>query len=105
MMNVVLQCCLLLIAIGHLTWFCFLLGMKGDLILQFEPQPPPAPSDRSQDNELDISLEQESACDTQQESACDTQQESACDTQQESGQMMAEEVPSESESRAFKLYI
>ncbi|KFV86068.1 Centrosomal protein KIAA1731, partial [Struthio camelus australis] len=26
--------------------------MKGDLILQFEPQPLPAPSDRAQDNEL-----------------------------------------------------
>ncbi|NXN94286.1 CE295 protein, partial [Rhinopomastus cyanomelas] len=26
--------------------------MKGDLVLQFEPQPLPAPSDRSQDNEL-----------------------------------------------------
>ncbi|XP_071659492.1 centrosomal protein of 295 kDa isoform X2 [Patagioenas fasciata] len=64
--------------------------MKGDLILQFEPQPLPAPSDRSQDNELDISLEQESACDTQQESACDTQQESR--------QVMEEEVPSESEN-------
>ncbi|XP_021147187.2 centrosomal protein of 295 kDa isoform X3 [Columba livia] len=64
--------------------------MKGDLILQFEPQPLPAPSDRSQDNELDISLEQESAC--------DTQQESACDTQQESGQMMEEEVPNEPEN-------
>ncbi|KAM6341968.1 centrosomal protein of 295 kDa isoform 1-T1 [Podargus strigoides] len=58
--------------------------MKGDLILQFEPQPLPAPSDRSQDNDLDISLEQESACDTQPESACDTQPESACDTQPES---------------------
>ncbi|KAK2512928.1 Cep295 [Columba guinea] len=65
-------------------------GMKGDLILQFEPQPLTAPSDRSQDNELDISLEQESAC--------DTQQEPACDTQQESGQMMEEEVPNESEN-------
>ncbi|XP_076184419.1 centrosomal protein of 295 kDa [Aptenodytes patagonicus] len=55
--------------------------MKGDLILQFEPQPLPAPSDRSQDNDLDISLEQEFAC----------------DTQQESGQMI-EEVHSESEN-------
>ncbi|XP_065494304.1 centrosomal protein of 295 kDa isoform X2 [Caloenas nicobarica] len=64
--------------------------MKGDLILQFEPQPLPAPSDRSQDNELDISLEQESAC--------DTPQEPASDTQQESGQMMEEEVPNESEN-------
>ncbi|XP_005149851.2 centrosomal protein of 295 kDa isoform X2 [Melopsittacus undulatus] len=49
--------------------------MKEDLILQFEPQPLPAPSDRSQDNDLDISLEHESACDTQPESACDTQPE------------------------------
>uniref|UniRef100_A0A8B9ITD0 ALMS motif domain-containing protein n=1 Tax=Amazona collaria TaxID=241587 RepID=A0A8B9ITD0_9PSIT len=57
--------------------------MKGDLILQFEPQPLPAPSDRSQDNDLDISLEQESACDTQPESVCDTQPE--------------EKVPSKSE--------
>ncbi|KAM6212009.1 centrosomal protein of 295 kDa isoform 1-T3 [Sarcoramphus papa] len=64
--------------------------MKGDLILQFEPQPLPAPSDRSQDNDLDISLEQESAC--------DTQPESACDTQQELGQMIEEEVPDESEN-------
>ncbi|XP_010085627.1 PREDICTED: centrosomal protein KIAA1731 homolog, partial [Pterocles gutturalis] len=64
--------------------------MKGDLILQFEPQPLPAPSDRSQDNDLDISLEQESAC--------DTQPESACDTQQESGQMVEEEVLNEPES-------
>ncbi|XP_074716393.1 centrosomal protein of 295 kDa [Strix uralensis] len=64
--------------------------MKGDLILQFEPQPLPAPSDRSQDNELDISLEQESAC--------DTQPESACDTRQESGQIIEEEVPKESEN-------
>uniref|UniRef100_A0A8C8AGT1 ALMS motif domain-containing protein n=1 Tax=Otus sunia TaxID=257818 RepID=A0A8C8AGT1_9STRI len=64
--------------------------MKGDLILQFEPQPLPAPSDRSQDNELDISLEQESAC--------DTQPESACNTRQESGQIIEEEVPNESEN-------
>ncbi|XP_074773436.1 centrosomal protein of 295 kDa [Athene noctua] len=64
--------------------------MKGDLFLQFEPQPLPAPSDRSQDNDLDISLEQESAC--------DTQPESACDTQQESGQITEEEVPNESEN-------
>ncbi|KAM6098544.1 centrosomal protein of 295 kDa isoform 2-T2 [Theristicus caerulescens] len=64
--------------------------MKGDLILQFEPQPLPAPSDRSQDNDLDISLEQESAC--------DTQPESVCGTQQESGQMTEEEVPKESEN-------
>ncbi|XP_075347213.1 centrosomal protein of 295 kDa isoform X1 [Mycteria americana] len=64
--------------------------MKGDLILQFEPQPLPGPSDRSKDNDLDISLEQELAC--------DTQPESACDTRQESGQMIEEEVPSESEN-------
>ncbi|KAM9019407.1 centrosomal protein of 295 kDa [Ara ararauna] len=57
--------------------------MKEDLILQFEPQPLPAPSDRSQDNDLDISLEQESPCDTQPESVCDTQPE--------------EKVPSKSE--------
>ncbi|XP_061199614.1 centrosomal protein of 295 kDa isoform X2 [Neopsephotus bourkii] len=57
--------------------------MKEDLVLQFEPQPLPAPSDRSQDNDLDISLEQEAACDTQPESACNTQPE--------------EKVPSESE--------
>ncbi|XP_061313896.1 centrosomal protein of 295 kDa isoform X1 [Pezoporus flaviventris] len=56
--------------------------MKEDLILQFEPQPLPAP-DRSQDNDLDISLEQESACGIQPESACNTQPE--------------EEVPIESE--------
>ncbi|XP_075583661.1 centrosomal protein of 295 kDa isoform X1 [Pelecanus crispus] len=65
--------------------------MKGDLILQFEPQPLPAPSDRSQDNDLDISLEQESAC--------DTQPESVCDARQESGQMIEEEVPNESENQ------
>ncbi|XP_058714763.1 centrosomal protein of 295 kDa isoform X2 [Poecile atricapillus] len=47
-----------------------------DLILQFEPQPLPAPSDRAQDNDLDISLEHESACDTQPELPCDTRQES-----------------------------
>ncbi|XP_075273455.1 centrosomal protein of 295 kDa isoform X2 [Opisthocomus hoazin] len=64
--------------------------MKGDLILQFEPQPLPAPSDRSQDNDLDISLEQESAC--------DTQTEPACDTQQELGQIIEEEVPNTSEN-------
>ncbi|XP_074427495.1 centrosomal protein of 295 kDa isoform X2 [Larus michahellis] len=56
--------------------------MKEDLILQFEPQPLPAPPERSQDNDLDISLEQESAC----------------DTQQESGQMTEEDVPNESEN-------
>lgn len=67
----------------------FELEMKGDLILQFEPQPLPAPSDRSQDNDLDISLEQESACDTQQELE----------------QMIEEEVSNESESKAFKLYV
>ncbi|XP_030328027.1 centrosomal protein of 295 kDa isoform X2 [Strigops habroptila] len=41
--------------------------MKEDLILQFEPQPLPGPSDRPHDNDLDISLEQESACDAQPE--------------------------------------
>ncbi|KAL9865521.1 centrosomal protein of 295 kDa isoform 3-T3 [Geothlypis trichas] len=56
-------------------------NMKGDLILQFEPQPLPAPSERAQDNDLDISLEHESAC----------------DTQQESGHVMEEEVPNERE--------
>ncbi|XP_074937274.1 centrosomal protein of 295 kDa isoform X1 [Phalacrocorax aristotelis] len=56
--------------------------IKGDLILQFEPQPLPAPSDTCQDNDLDISLEQESPC----------------DIQQESGQMIEEEVPNESEN-------
>ncbi|XP_004938927.2 centrosomal protein of 295 kDa isoform X1 [Gallus gallus] len=56
--------------------------MKGDLILQFEPQPLPSPSDRSQDNDLDLSLEQESVRDSQQESE----------------QMAEEEVPGESES-------
>ncbi|XP_042648365.1 centrosomal protein of 295 kDa isoform X2 [Tyto alba] len=64
--------------------------LKGDLILQFEPQPLPAPADRSQDNDLDISLDQESACDTQPESTCDTRQESR--------QMIEEEIPNESES-------
>ncbi|XP_010156614.1 PREDICTED: centrosomal protein KIAA1731 homolog, partial [Eurypyga helias] len=64
--------------------------MKGDLIVQFEPQPLPAPSDRSQDNDLDISLEQESAC--------DTQPESACDMRQEEGWMIEEEVPEETEN-------
>ncbi|XP_071288867.1 centrosomal protein of 295 kDa [Agelaius tricolor] len=56
-------------------------NMKGDLILQFEPQPLPAPSERAQDNDLDISLEHESAC----------------DTQQESGRVIEEEVPNEPE--------
>ncbi|XP_036244005.1 centrosomal protein of 295 kDa [Molothrus ater] len=56
-------------------------NMKGDLILQFEPQPLPAPSERAQDNDLDISLEHESAC----------------DTQQESGHVIEEEVPNEPE--------
>ncbi|XP_014108215.1 PREDICTED: centrosomal protein of 295 kDa [Pseudopodoces humilis] len=51
-------------------------NMKEGLILQFEPQPLPAPSDRAQDNDLDISLEHESACDTQPELPCDTLQES-----------------------------
>ncbi|XP_053790250.1 centrosomal protein of 295 kDa isoform X3 [Vidua chalybeata] len=64
-------------------------NMKGDLILQFEPQPLPAPSDRAQDNDLDISLEHESAC--------DTQPELPCDTQQESGHVIEEEVPNEPE--------
>ncbi|XP_039574506.1 centrosomal protein of 295 kDa isoform X1 [Passer montanus] len=64
-------------------------NMKGDLILQFEPQPLPAPSDRAQDNDLDISLEHESAC--------DTQPELPCDTQQESGHVIDEEVPNEPE--------
>ncbi|XP_077030096.1 centrosomal protein of 295 kDa isoform X2 [Agelaius phoeniceus] len=56
-------------------------NVKGDLILQFEPQPLPAPSERAQDNDLDISLEHESAC----------------DTQQESGHVIEEEVPNEPE--------
>ncbi|XP_059321958.1 centrosomal protein of 295 kDa [Ammospiza nelsoni] len=56
-------------------------NMKEDLILQFEPQPLPAPSERAQDNDLDISLEHESAC----------------DTQQESGHVIEEEVPNEPE--------
>ncbi|NXB51110.1 CE295 protein, partial [Leucopsar rothschildi] len=64
-------------------------NMKGDLILQFEPQPLPAPSDRAQDNDLDISLEHESACDTQPELPCDTQQEPE--------HVIEEEVPSEPE--------
>ncbi|XP_030921856.1 centrosomal protein of 295 kDa [Geospiza fortis] len=64
-------------------------NMKGDLILQFEPQPLPAPSDRAQDNDLDISLEHESAC--------DTQLGLPCDTQQESGHVTEEEVPNEPE--------
>ncbi|XP_068037609.1 centrosomal protein of 295 kDa isoform X2 [Anomalospiza imberbis] len=64
-------------------------NIKGDLILQFEPQPLPAPSDRAQDNDLDISLEHESAC--------DTQPELPCDTQQESGHVIEEEVLNEPE--------
>ncbi|XP_066197413.1 centrosomal protein of 295 kDa isoform X1 [Sylvia atricapilla] len=64
-------------------------NMKGDLILQFEPQPLPAPSDRAQDNDLDISLEPESACDTQPELPCDTQPESE--------HVIEEEVPNEPE--------
>uniref|UniRef100_A0A8C3QEM5 ALMS motif domain-containing protein n=1 Tax=Cyanoderma ruficeps TaxID=181631 RepID=A0A8C3QEM5_9PASS len=64
-------------------------NMKGDLILQFEPQPLPAPSDRAQDNDLDISLEHESACDTQPELPCDIQQESE--------HVIEEEVPNEPE--------
>ncbi|XP_067424365.1 centrosomal protein of 295 kDa isoform X2 [Emydura macquarii macquarii] len=39
--------------------------MKGDMILHLEPQPLPIPSDRSQDNDLDISLEPDFACETQ----------------------------------------
>ncbi|XP_048150504.1 centrosomal protein of 295 kDa isoform X4 [Corvus hawaiiensis] len=64
-------------------------NMKGDLILRFEPQPLPAPSNRAQDNDLDISLEQESACDTQPEFPCDTQQESE--------HVIEEKVPNEPE--------
>ncbi|XP_039912334.1 centrosomal protein of 295 kDa isoform X3 [Hirundo rustica] len=64
-------------------------NMKGDLILQFEPQPLPAPSDRLQDNDLDISLEHESACDTQSELPCGTQQASE--------HVIEEEVPNEPE--------
>ncbi|XP_064575007.1 centrosomal protein of 295 kDa [Zonotrichia leucophrys gambelii] len=56
-------------------------NMKEDLILQFEPQPLPAPSERARDNDLDISLEHESAC----------------GTQQESGHVVEEEVPNEPE--------
>ncbi|XP_062423318.1 centrosomal protein of 295 kDa isoform X4 [Rhea pennata] len=56
--------------------------MKGDLILQFEPQPLPDPSDRSQDNELDITLDPESTCDTGQELR----------------EVVEEEVPNESEN-------
>ncbi|XP_032535582.1 centrosomal protein of 295 kDa isoform X3 [Chiroxiphia lanceolata] len=66
-------------------------NMKGDLILHFEPQPLPAPSDRVQDNDLDISLEQESACHSQPEPACDIQLESE--------QVTEEEVPSESKNQ------
>ncbi|XP_069739483.1 centrosomal protein of 295 kDa [Phaenicophaeus curvirostris] len=69
--------------------YCEDMKMKGDLILQFQPQPLPAPFDKYQDNDLDISLEQESAC--------DAQPESACDTQQGLGQVI-EEVPNESEN-------
>lgn len=57
--------------------------------MQFEPQPLPAPSDRVQDNDLDISLEHESACDTQQESE----------------RVIEEEVPNEPESKTSKLHI
>ncbi|XP_014466695.1 centrosomal protein of 295 kDa isoform X2 [Alligator mississippiensis] len=39
--------------------------MKGDMILQLEPQPLPTPSDQSQDDELDISLEPDSVCERQ----------------------------------------
>ncbi|XP_050190040.1 LOW QUALITY PROTEIN: centrosomal protein of 295 kDa [Myiozetetes cayanensis] len=66
-------------------------NMKGDLILRFEPQPLPPPSDRAQDNDLDISLEQESACHSQPEPACDIQRESE--------HVIEEEVPSESENQ------
>ncbi|XP_071411893.1 centrosomal protein of 295 kDa isoform X3 [Pithys albifrons albifrons] len=66
-------------------------NVKGDLILHFEPQPLPSPSDRAHDNDLDISLEQESACDTQPESACDIQQESE--------HVIEEEIPSEPENQ------
>ncbi|XP_017693298.1 PREDICTED: centrosomal protein of 295 kDa isoform X3 [Lepidothrix coronata] len=66
-------------------------NMKGDLILHFEPQPLPVPSDRVQDNDLDISLEQESACHSQPEPACDIQLESE--------HVIEEEVPSESENQ------
>lgn len=43
----------------------FHLEMKGDMILQLEPQPLPTPSDQSQDDELDISLEPDSVCERQ----------------------------------------
>ncbi|XP_027533234.1 centrosomal protein of 295 kDa isoform X6 [Neopelma chrysocephalum] len=66
-------------------------NVKGDLILRFEPQPLPTPSERAQDNDLDISLEQESACHSQQEPACDIQLESE--------HVIEEEVPSESENQ------
>ncbi|XP_064501126.1 centrosomal protein of 295 kDa isoform X4 [Pseudopipra pipra] len=66
-------------------------NVKGDLILHFEPQPLPAPSDRVQDNDLDISLEQESACHSQPEPACDIQLESE--------HVIEEEVLSESENQ------
>ncbi|XP_006018699.1 centrosomal protein of 295 kDa [Alligator sinensis] len=39
--------------------------MKGDMILQLEPQPLPTPSDQSQDDELDISLDPDSVCERQ----------------------------------------
>lgn len=71
--------------------------MKGDLILQFEPQPLPAPSNRAQDNDLDISLEQESACDTQPEFPCDTQQESE--------HVIEEKIPNKPKSKTSKLHI
>ncbi|KAM3837315.1 centrosomal protein of 295 kDa isoform 2-T2 [Vipera latastei] len=37
--------------------------MKGDLILHLDPQPLPAPSDASQDDELELSQEPEPVCD------------------------------------------
>ncbi|XP_063250548.1 centrosomal protein of 295 kDa isoform X2 [Prinia subflava] len=64
-------------------------NMKGDLILQFEPQPLPTPSDRAQDNDLDLSLEHESAYDAQPVLPCDTQQESE--------HVIEEEIPKEPE--------
>uniref|UniRef100_A0A7M4G169 Centrosomal protein 295 n=1 Tax=Crocodylus porosus TaxID=8502 RepID=A0A7M4G169_CROPO len=39
--------------------------MKGDMILQLEPQPLPHTSDQSQDDELDISLEPDIVCERQ----------------------------------------
>uniref|UniRef100_A0A8D0HEP1 Centrosomal protein KIAA1731 n=1 Tax=Sphenodon punctatus TaxID=8508 RepID=A0A8D0HEP1_SPHPU len=42
--------------------------MKGDMILHLEPQPLPALSDKSHNDELDISLEPDSMCEAQPES-------------------------------------